>query len=68
MPTDTSQSLYASAMDFQQRVIEAWESHGPSASDELREAYRLLEQLKRKAQGSRTAVYPANALPLSVCK
>lgn len=68
VPTDTSQRHYASAMEFQQRVIEAWESHGPNASDELREAHRLLEQLKRKAQGSQTAVYPANALPLSVCK
>ena len=39
-------------MEFQQRVIDAWENHGLNAKDELREAHRLLEQLKKKAHGS----------------
>ncbi|XP_020247994.1 protein KINESIN LIGHT CHAIN-RELATED 1-like [Asparagus officinalis] len=65
---DTKQGHYASAMEFQQRVITAWESCGPNATDELREAHRLFEQLKKKALGSPSAVYPANALPLSQCR
>ncbi|CAN6461549.1 unnamed protein product [Victoria cruziana] len=40
---------YKLAMEFQQRVIDAWESHGPNASDEVREAERLLFQLQKKA-------------------
>ncbi|CAL9090859.1 unnamed protein product [Musa textilis] len=55
---------YALAMEVQQRVIDAWENHGPSTKDETREAHRLLEQLKKKAQGSPAAVFPANSLPL----
>ncbi|XP_020094688.1 protein KINESIN LIGHT CHAIN-RELATED 2-like [Ananas comosus] len=55
---------YAIAMDFQQQVVDGWEAQGPSAADEVREAHRLLEQLKKKAQGSRSAVFPANSLPL----
>lgn len=51
-------------MDFQQQVVDGWEAQGPSAADEVREAHRLLEQLKKKAQGSRSAVFPANSLPL----
>lgn len=68
LPTEMRQSHYASAMEFQRRVIEAWQSHGPDASDEIREAYRLFEQLKRKAEGSPSAVFPANSLPLSLRK
>ncbi|XP_039133161.1 LOW QUALITY PROTEIN: nephrocystin-3-like [Dioscorea cayenensis subsp. rotundata] len=56
---------YALALEFQKHVIDSWERHGPNASDELREAHRLLEQLKKKAQGSPSAVFPANTLPLS---
>ncbi|KAL9318634.1 hypothetical protein ACSQ67_015151 [Phaseolus vulgaris] len=39
---------YALAIEFQQQVIDAWESHGATAEDELREAHRLLEQLKKR--------------------
>ncbi|KAJ0967344.1 hypothetical protein J5N97_024261 [Dioscorea zingiberensis] len=35
---------YALAVEFQKYVIDSWESHGSNASDELREAHRLLEQ------------------------
>ncbi|MCL7041382.1 hypothetical protein MKW94_028744 [Papaver nudicaule] len=59
---------YTLALEFQQRVIDAWESHGPSAHDEIREARRLLEQLKEKAQGSSCSaedeVSPRKGLPL----
>lgn len=55
---------YDLAMESQKRVVDAWERHGPNAKDEFREAERLLEQLKRKAQGSPSAVFPANTLPL----
>nr|DAD19863.1 TPA_asm: hypothetical protein HUJ06_021326 [Nelumbo nucifera] len=55
---------YALAMEFQQRVIDAWESHGPSARDEYREAHRLLEQLKNKARGSPSTEVLTKALPL----
>lgn len=50
-------------MEFQQRVIDAWENHGPSARDECREAHRLLEQLKKKARGASSEL-PRKALPL----
>ncbi|KAK9945122.1 hypothetical protein M0R45_010652 [Rubus argutus] len=43
---------YALAIQFQQQVVDAWESHGSSAHDELREAHRLLEELKKKARGT----------------
>ncbi|KAH7517361.1 hypothetical protein FEM48_Zijuj09G0055500 [Ziziphus jujuba var. spinosa] len=55
---------HALAIEFQQRVVEAWESHGPSGHDELREAHRLLEQLKNKARGASTNELPTKALPL----
>ncbi|XP_009790958.1 protein KINESIN LIGHT CHAIN-RELATED 2-like [Nicotiana tabacum] len=42
---------YHLAINFQEKAIEAWEGHGPSAVDELKEAHRLLEQLKKKASG-----------------
>ncbi|PKA47782.1 hypothetical protein AXF42_Ash021112 [Apostasia shenzhenica] len=54
---------YGPAMEFQQEVLDRWETCGPDARDEFREAYRLLGQLKRKAQGSVSAVFPANSLP-----
>ncbi|KAK2989505.1 hypothetical protein RJ640_019604 [Escallonia rubra] len=41
---------YALAINFQQNVVHAWENHGPSAQDELKEANRLLEQLEAKAR------------------
>ncbi|KAI4301119.1 hypothetical protein L6164_034433 [Bauhinia variegata] len=55
---------YALAIEFQQEVIDAWEGHGASAEEELREAYRLLEQLKKKAQGTSVNELPTKALPL----
>lgn len=51
-------------MEFQQRVIDAWEGHGSSAQDELKEAQRLLEELKTKARGTSTNRLPTKALPL----
>ena len=55
---------YVLAIEFQQQVIDAWESHGASAEDELREAHRLLEQLKKKARGAAGQDFPMKALPL----
>ncbi|KAJ1417495.1 Tetratricopeptide-like helical domain superfamily [Sesbania bispinosa] len=55
---------YTLAIEFQQQVIDAWESHGASAEDELREAHRLLEQLKKKARGASANESPMKALPL----
>ncbi|KAK1355748.1 N-terminal acetyltransferase A, auxiliary subunit [Heracleum sosnowskyi] len=43
---------YAIAINFQEKVAEAWEGHGQSAEEELEEARRLLEQLKAKARGA----------------
>jgi hypothetical protein len=43
---------YDLAIEFQQRVIDAWESHGSSAEDELREAHQLLEKLNQKSHGA----------------
>ncbi|PKU83422.1 uncharacterized protein LOC110104874 [Dendrobium catenatum] len=54
---------YGLAMEFQQEVINRWEALGPDAKNELREASRLLQQLKKKAEGSLSAVFPANNLP-----
>uniref|UniRef100_A0A0A9D8B4 MalT-like TPR region domain-containing protein n=1 Tax=Arundo donax TaxID=35708 RepID=A0A0A9D8B4_ARUDO len=55
---------YKLAMDFQEQVIDAYKTCDIDSSEELREAHRLLEQLRKKAQGSPSAVFPANALPL----
>ncbi|KAL2323448.1 hypothetical protein Fmac_027827 [Flemingia macrophylla] len=55
---------YALAIEFQKQVIDAWESHGASAEDELREAQRLLQQLKKKARGVSANELPMKALPL----
>ncbi|XP_012085333.2 protein KINESIN LIGHT CHAIN-RELATED 1 [Jatropha curcas] len=55
---------YSLAIEFQQQVIDAWESHGPSARDELLEAQRRLEQLKAKARGASINQLPTRALPL----
>ncbi|XBI76089.1 hypothetical protein VPH35_069362 [Triticum aestivum] len=55
---------YKNAMDFQQRVIDAYESCGPGSDYEIREAHRLLEQIRKKAEGSPSAVFPANTLPV----
>ncbi|KAK8476142.1 hypothetical protein V6N13_020421 [Hibiscus sabdariffa] len=55
---------YPLAIEFQQRVIDAWEGHGPSAEVELREAREVLEELKIKARGRSTNMLPTKALPL----
>lgn len=56
---------YALALEFQQRVVDAWGSHGPSAKDGLREATRLLEQIKKKAFESLANAGSQETLPLS---
>ncbi|XWS46959.1 hypothetical protein CRYUN_Cryun14cG0112500 [Craigia yunnanensis] len=55
---------YTLAIEFQQQVIDAWEGHGTSAQNELREAQRILEELKKKARGTSTNQLPSTALPL----
>nr|XP_043635567.1 protein KINESIN LIGHT CHAIN-RELATED 1 [Erigeron canadensis] len=40
---------YGLAINFQEKAIDAWRGHGPSANDELREAQRVLVELKVKA-------------------
>ncbi|GJW59198.1 kinesin light chain-related protein 1 [Tanacetum coccineum] len=42
---------YSLAINFQEHAVEAWRGHGPSAQDELKEAQRVLHQLKVKACG-----------------
>ncbi|MBA0554723.1 hypothetical protein Golob_013816 [Gossypium lobatum] len=54
---------YTLAIEFQQRVIDAWEGHGPG-TEELREARHALEELKTKARGTSTNRVPTKALPL----
>ncbi|WOK92774.1 hypothetical protein Cni_G01466 [Canna indica] len=48
---------YTLALEFQQQVVDAWGSHGSSAKDELKEAARLLEELKKKAFGKLSEVF-----------
>ncbi|KAE8681778.1 RING-H2 finger protein ATL1-like [Hibiscus syriacus] len=55
---------YPLAIEFQQRVIDAWEGHGASAEAELREAQEVLKELKIKARGKSTNLHPTKALPL----
>ncbi|KAL9264330.1 KINESIN LIGHT CHAIN-RELATED 2-like protein [Drosera capensis] len=43
---------YALAIEFQEQAINAWEGHGSTAEDMLKEARRVLEQLKLKVSGS----------------
>ncbi|TYI15938.1 hypothetical protein ES332_A08G221500v1 [Gossypium tomentosum] len=54
---------YTLAIEFQQRVIDAWEGHGPSAEEEPRGRHAL-EELKTKARGTSTNRVPTKALPL----
>ncbi|KAK9067552.1 hypothetical protein SSX86_011663 [Deinandra increscens subsp. villosa] len=42
---------YALAINFQEKAIDGWRGHGPSVSDELKEAIRVLQELKVKACG-----------------
>ncbi|MBA0832082.1 hypothetical protein Goarm_016492 [Gossypium armourianum] len=55
---------YPLAIEFQRRVVDAWEGHGASAEDELREAQHILEELMTKARGTSTNQFPTKALPL----
>ncbi|XAR61113.1 hypothetical protein NMG60_11034728 [Bertholletia excelsa] len=43
---------YLLAIKFQEQAIDAWEGHGSSAQEELKDACRVLEQLKKKAHGA----------------
>ncbi|KAL7113077.1 hypothetical protein ACP275_04G041000 [Erythranthe tilingii] len=40
---------YPLAINFQEKVVESLEGHGASAEDELKEAVKIMEQLKEKA-------------------
>lgn len=55
---------YALAINFQEKAIDAWSGHGPSAHDELKEAQRVLEELKVKACGGSHDVHSKKALPV----
>ncbi|XP_010522158.1 PREDICTED: uncharacterized protein LOC104800874 [Tarenaya hassleriana] len=59
-----SMGNYGLAIEFQQRVIDAWDNHGDGAIDELKEAKRLLEELRLKARGAAVNHLPSKALPL----
>ncbi|GJM87452.1 hypothetical protein PR202_ga03409 [Eleusine coracana subsp. coracana] len=54
---------YAMAMEFQKRVVDSWRNHGPDAKDELKEAIRLYNQIKKKALASLSPEDRATALP-----
>ncbi|RWW72049.1 hypothetical protein BHE74_00020168 [Ensete ventricosum] len=56
---------YVLALEFQQQVVHAWRSHGSSAKDELEEAAKNLEELKKKAFGSLTEEVMQEALSLA---
>ncbi|KAJ4744688.1 Tetratricopeptide repeat (TPR)-like superfamily protein [Rhynchospora pubera] len=50
---------YSIALDIQKKVVDAWSSHGPRARDELKEASRIFEQLKKKAlEGLKSTASP----------
>ncbi|GMI85751.1 hypothetical protein like AT2G31240 [Hibiscus trionum] len=51
---------YTLAIEFQQQVIDAWEGHGPSVEDELREARRILEELKMKGNSTSSNRVPTS--------
>ncbi|CAN1136854.1 Protein KINESIN LIGHT CHAIN-RELATED 2 [Linum perenne] len=54
---------YVLAIEFQQRVVDAWESHGINAKDELEEARQQLEQLEMKVLTESMEQRPRKALP-----
>ncbi|KAJ0966615.1 hypothetical protein J5N97_023532 [Dioscorea zingiberensis] len=54
---------YVLALEFQQRVVDAWGSYGPNGTNELREAERRLDELKKKACGSLSDMVLRKALP-----
>ncbi|KAK8521788.1 hypothetical protein V6N13_021866 [Hibiscus sabdariffa] len=53
---------YSLAIEFQEQVIDAWEGHGASAEDELREARFILQELKMEARGTSGKPLPQNSL------
>ncbi|KAD6120080.1 hypothetical protein E3N88_11351 [Mikania micrantha] len=53
---------YALAINFQEKAIDGWRGHGPSVNDELKEAMRVLGELKVKACGGS---HVKNALPVN---
>ncbi|KAF6175017.1 hypothetical protein GIB67_039565 [Kingdonia uniflora] len=55
---------YDLAIKFQQNVIQAWGSHGPSAVNELEVAKQVLEELKNNARGPTSDGVPAKTSPL----
>ncbi|XP_074316822.1 protein KINESIN LIGHT CHAIN-RELATED 2-like [Silene latifolia] len=55
---------YPLAIEFQQKAVDAWEGHGHSAEDKLREARRLLVHMKVRARGASSKDCPEKALPL----
>lgn len=55
---------YKLAIEFQEQAIETWESHGSSAQDELKEAHRILEELKQKACKSFSNELLTETMPL----
>ncbi|KNA19868.1 hypothetical protein SOVF_057450 [Spinacia oleracea] len=55
---------YALAIEFQQKAVDAWSGHGENAENELREACGILDQLKVKALGGSSKLFPIKALPL----
>ncbi|CAH8282426.1 unnamed protein product [Eruca vesicaria subsp. sativa] len=56
---------YSLAVEFQQQVIKAWDNHGDSAKDEMKEAKRVFEELRLKALGGvSTDKVLTKALPL----
>ncbi|KVH94316.1 Tetratricopeptide-like helical [Cynara cardunculus var. scolymus] len=57
-------AAYALAINFQEKAIDAWSGHGPSAHDELKEARRVLEELKVKACGGSEDLHSKKALPV----
>ncbi|GLT61148.1 hypothetical protein SLA2020_338730 [Shorea laevis] len=52
------------AIEFQQQVIDAMESHGPSAEDKLREAHQWLKQLKKESHDASSNKLPVKVFPL----
>lgn len=56
---------YDLAMEFQQKAIDAWKGHGRNTEDEIKEACRLMDQLRMKALGgSPKGAFSSKALPL----
>lgn len=56
---------YALALSFQQQVVDAWASHGSTATEVYKEASRLLEEMKKKAFGPLTDAVIQEAFSLA---